>query len=42
VRDFGVGQVIITNECQSQSICELLLGRINDPSAPTLVAMCSE
>jgi DNA-binding ferritin-like protein len=42
VRDFAVGQVILANELQSQSICELLAGRADDPSLPMPVALPSD
>lgn len=42
VRDFAVGQVILANELQSQSICELLVGRVSDAALSTLVALSSD
>jgi starvation-inducible DNA-binding protein len=42
VQEFAVGQVILSSELQSQSICELLVGRGNDPSLATLVALPSD
>jgi starvation-inducible DNA-binding protein len=42
IRDFAVGQVILANELQSQSICQLLTGGAHDPSLPTLVTLPSD
>jgi starvation-inducible DNA-binding protein len=42
IRDFAVGQVVISNELQSQIICELMLGRVDHPSVQTPAAMLSD
>lgn len=42
IRDFAVGQVILSNELQSQAICELMLGRVDDPSLQTLAVLTSD
>jgi starvation-inducible DNA-binding protein len=40
--DFAVGQVILSNELQSQTVCELMLGRVNDPSLHALAVLTSD
>ncbi|HME40700.1 MAG TPA: hypothetical protein VKG63_17225 [Steroidobacteraceae bacterium] len=42
IRDFAVGQVILSNELQGQTICELMLGQVNDPSVQALAGLSSD
>ena len=42
VRDFAVGQVVLSNDLQSRSIGELLSGRGSNPGMPTPLALMSD